>query len=288
MTKLFLGLLLMLFLVACSPGSTVTIEPIEAAASTLPATETQLPTYTSTVTITSTAAITPTSTITLIPTSITGPAPTLAPTNVTLITNGSRDLPYVALTFDVGERPSWLADFDHEIERVLNETETPATFFMGGHWMMRHPEITRRLSHNPLFEMGNHSWAHPDFTTLTQEQLSEEILLANDMYYQLTGKTMNLFRLPGGTYNDLALGMIAYHGMLTIQWDVVTGDPVPDNDAENIVRIVMERVQNGSIIVMHANGRGWHTAEALPEMIRQLREAGYQLVTVSEVLELEP
>lgn len=219
---------------------------------------------------------------------ISGPAPTLASINVTLITNGSRELSNVALTFDVGERPTWLADFDYEIEDVLNETNTPATFFLGGHWMMRHPEITRRLSANPLFEIGNHSWAHPDFTTLSQDELSEEILQANDIYYQLTGQTMKLFRLPGGTYNDLALGMIAYHGMLTIQWDVVTGDPVPDNDAENIVRIVMERVQNGSIIVMHANGRGWHTAEALPEMIRQLREAGYELVTVSEVLELEP
>lgn len=153
---------------------------------------------------------------------------------------------------------------------------------------MRHPEITRRLSANLLFEIGNHSWAHPDFTTLTQDELSAEILQANDMYYQLTGNTLHLFRLPGGAFNDLALGMIAYHGMVTIQWDVVTGDPVPDNHAENIVRIVMQRVQNGSIIVMHANGRGWHTAEALPGMIQQLRQAGYQLVTVSELLEVEP
>jgi peptidoglycan/xylan/chitin deacetylase (PgdA/CDA1 family) len=51
-----------------------------------------------------------------------------------------------------------------------------------------------------------------------------------------------------------------------------------------MVRLVMERVQNGSIIIMHANGRGWHTAEALPEMIHSLREQGYILVTISELM----
>jgi peptidoglycan/xylan/chitin deacetylase (PgdA/CDA1 family) len=67
----------------------------------------------------------------------------------------------------------------------------------------------------------------------------------------------------------------------------VTADPVPDNDAENINRLVRERVQNGSIIVMHANGRGWHTAEALPKMIGYLRDSGYTLVTVSKLIGLE-
>lgn len=51
---------------------------------------------------------------------------------------------------------------------------------------------------------------------------------------------------------------------------------------------VRERVQNGSIIVMHANGRGWHTAESLPQMIEYLQSQGYTLVTVSQLLGLEP
>ena len=49
-----------------------------------------------------------------------------------------------------------------------------------------------------------------------------------------------------------------------------------------------ERVQNGSIIIMHANGRGWHTAEALPQMIEYLQSQGYIMVTVSQLLGLEP
>ncbi len=71
--------------------------------------------------------------------------------------------------------------------------------------------------------------------------------------------------------------MIAWHGLYTIQWDVETGDPDPTIDAERMNWAVQNRVQNGSIIIMHANGRGWHTAEALPEMIEYLQGQGYTL-----------
>jgi len=84
------------------------------------------------------------------------------------------------------------------------------------------------------------------------------------------------------------LSVIAYQGLYTIQWDVVTADPVPDNSAEKINKIVRDGVENGSIIIMHANQRGWNTAEALPEMIQYLRQQGYTLVTVSQLIGLEP
>jgi peptidoglycan/xylan/chitin deacetylase (PgdA/CDA1 family) len=75
---------------------------------------------------------------------------------------------------------------------------------------------------------------------------------------------------------------------VTIQWDADTADPVPDNSADNILKLVTERVQNGSIVLMHANGHGWHTAEALPAIIEYLRGQGYCLVTVSQLIGLKP
>jgi peptidoglycan/xylan/chitin deacetylase (PgdA/CDA1 family) len=47
---------------------------------------------------------------------------------------------------------------------------------------------------------------------------------------------------------------------------------------------VTRRCRPGSIIIMHVNGRGWHTAEALPEILRRLRAKGYRFVTVSQLL----
>jgi peptidoglycan/xylan/chitin deacetylase (PgdA/CDA1 family) len=191
------------------------------------------------------------------------------------------------LTFDVCQKPEYPAWFDRKIYDVLLRYNVPATFFMGGDWMRTHPDETLLLAQNPNFEMGNHSWDHPDLPDLSEAQISQEIVKTQDMLYKLTGRQARLFRLPSGLYNDLVLSVLAWHGLYTIQWDVETGDPDPTIDAVRMNRAVRERVQNGSIIIMHANGRGWHTAEALPEMIKYLLAQGYTLVTVSQLIGLE-
>lgn len=217
-----------------------------------------------------------------------GGAPRLPHTGVHFITNGSREKPYVALTFDLCQKPELPSWFDQGIVDALVKYQVPATFFLGGDWMRTHPGQTLILADNPLFELGNHSWSHPDMRTLDEAQISREILRTQDMLYQLTGRQTRLFRLPSGYSNDLVLSVAAWDGMYTIQWDADSADPVPGNTAENMARMLEERVQNGSIVLMHANGRGWHTAEALPLVIEYLRSRGYTLVTVSQLIGLEP
>jgi len=250
-----------------------------------------------------TAARTPTSTATALPiiTPSLTPTETLAPTethnpdiaptlphgDVHFIYHGDRDQPFVALTFDLCQKPELPAWFDQGIYDVLTHYDVPATFFMGGDWMRTHVEETRLLASNPKFELGNHSWSHPDLPGLSEQTISSEIVKTQDMLYKLTGRQAKLFRLPAGLYDDLTLSVIAWNGLYTIQWDVETGDPDPNIDAERMNWAVRERVQNGSIIIMHANGRGWHTAEALPAMIEYLQGQRYTLVTVSQLLGLE-
>jgi peptidoglycan/xylan/chitin deacetylase (PgdA/CDA1 family) len=194
----------------------------------------------------------------------------------------------VALTFDVCQDPEYPAGYDAGIVDVLERYDVPATFFMGGDWMRTHPEETKTLAANPKFELGNHSWSHPDLTKLSEEEISKEIDLTEELLFQLTGRHSHLFRPPSGYYNELVLQIIARHGMYTIQWDSVTGDPDPNFDAATILAEVKRTVRKGSIIIMHANGRGWHTAEALPSIIEYLEARGFTLVTVSQLIGLEP
>jgi peptidoglycan/xylan/chitin deacetylase (PgdA/CDA1 family) len=224
----------------------------------------------------------------LTPTLISDPAPTFEPGDVHFIEHGDRSLPLVALTFDLCQDPAIPSSFDEDIFEALIAAEAPATFFMGGDWMRTHVDETRKLASIPYFELGNHSWSHPDFRELEEFEMSREILRTQELLYQLTGRLSRHFRFPAGQYNALALSVTAWHGLHTIQWDVVTADPVPDNTAEMIRERVQSQVQNGSIVIMHANGRGWHTAESLPGMIESLRENGYCLVTISQLLGLDP
>ena len=240
------------------------------------ATPTILPTSTATSspsitpTLTATITVTPSPTVTATSTPRPDTAPVFAPVAVTFFTNGSREKPYVALTFDLCQIPEYPAWFAPQIVETLQRYQAPATFFMGGDWMRTHPQETLLLAADPRFELGNHSWSHPDLRELSEAEIGQEIVKTQDLLYKLTGRESHLFRLPFGYRSDAALGVIAEHGLTTIQWDTETGDPDPNIQGEDIQRLVRERTQNGSIIIMHANGRGWHTPEALPGVIEYL------------------
>lgn len=282
--------LLMLLSISCQAARVLNFSPTETNSPLIVPTipETAVPTFTATQEPTFTPSVTPTPSITPTETQRPDIAPTLPHTDVHFIYHGDQDKPYVALTFDLCQKPELPAWFDQGIYDVLTRYDVPATFFMGGDWMRTHVDETLLLASNPKFELGNHSWSHPDLPGLSEEMISKEIVKTQNLLYQLTGRQSKLFRLPAGLYDDLTLSVIAWNGLYTIQWDVETGDPDPTIDAERMNWAVRERVQNGSIIIMHANGRGWHTAEALPEMIEYLQSQGYTLVTVSQLLGLEP
>jgi peptidoglycan/xylan/chitin deacetylase (PgdA/CDA1 family) len=95
---------------------------------------------------------------------------------------------------------------------------------------------------------------------------------------------MSLMRFPYGRCDAKSLAAVADAGLLAIQWDLVTGDPDPHRSARAIADTILTKVRPGAIIVAHANGRGWHTADALALAIPKLKEEGYSFVTVSELL----
>jgi peptidoglycan-N-acetylglucosamine deacetylase len=95
---------------------------------------------------------------------------------------------------------------------------------------------------------------------------------------------MSLIRFPYGRCNARSLAAVANAGQLAIQWDLITGDPDPLRSAKAIADTILTKIHPGAIIVAHANGRGWHTADALALAIPKLKEEGYSFVTVSELL----
>ncbi len=197
-----------------------------------------------------------------------------------VITHGSRTAPQVALTFDACPA----VGFDRGIVHVLTETQTPATFFLSGRWAQTHISATEYLASIPYFEIGEHSWSHPRFTAISIRRLDDEISRTQTLLTQLTGRAPALFRFPYGAYSPRTVQEIDRLGLVPIQWDVVSGDPMKSMTARLIAQRVLSQTQNGSIIIMHVNGRGWHSAEALPVIIADLKGRGFQFVTVSDLL----
>ena len=210
-------------------------------------------------------------------------APALDPVGPGIIAHIRTQSPVVALTFDLCQTAK-PAGYDAKIVQILKETRTPATFFACGRWMDAHRDVTQGLAGWPDFELGNHSYIHPHLVKLGESDIRDELQRPQDIAYSLTGKTPRLFRCPFGEYNAALLHVAATMGLTVIQWDVETGDPDPHTSAAEIIREVKTRTHPGSIIIMHANGRGWHSAEALPDVIRWIRAKGWWCVKVSDLL----
>jgi len=93
-----------------------------------------------------------------------------------------------------------------------------------------------------------------------------------------------MIRPPYGVHDDRVVAIAAESGLVTVGFDLASGDPDPDCDAAMLVRWVTRKARNGSIVIMHINGRGAHTASALPGIVAGLRKAGFNLVTVGEMI----
>ena len=212
---------------------------------------------------------------------------------------------WVALTFDLCEGNGEQSGYDGEIVDFLRREGIKATFYAGGKWMRSHPDRALQLMVDPLFEIGNHSWSHSNLRLRSGETIRKEVRWAEMEYEYLWDqlakmahqyglgaemeripRTLRTFRFPYGACNREALEFLAAEGLPAVQWEVVSGDSAIGQDAETITRLILKRTRPGSIIIDHANGRGWKTAEALHKFIPRLREQGYEFVTISELLEV--
>ena len=214
-------------------------------------------------------------------------APVLPAVASQVVRNGPRRKKKIALTFDACSTQS-PSRFDEGVIRTLIDMKVPATLFLGGNWMEEHPDETIELARYPQFELANHTYLHPHLPRENDERVREELRRTQDLLYTLTGRAATLFRAPYGELDARVARLVGEEGLVSIQYDLASGDPDPRVSTKRLLEYVADAAKNGSIVVMHMNGRGWRTAEALPRIILRLRKKGYKLVTVSELLGRPP
>lgn len=196
---------------------------------------------------------------------------------------GNRKSPLIALTFDACEQNK-KSGFDKKIAQILINYKIPATIFLGGKWVLSHPQEIKFLKNTNLFEFGNHSLSHPHLIKMSASAIFKELQQTQNIIKNYTGQTPKYFRPPFGEYNNLLLNTAKNLGLTTIIWDVAPGDPDKNISAQKIINYVTQTTKNGSIIILHINGRGWHTAQALPQVIINLRKKGFKFVTMTKLL----
>ncbi|BFT74451.1 hypothetical protein PAENIP36_58930 [Paenibacillus sp. P36] len=199
-----------------------------------------------------------------------------------VINNVKKDGLKVALTFDDGPDEKYTP----LILDILKKEQVKATFFVVGEHAKEHPKMLKRVV-DEGHVIGNHSWDHVNLSDATADKIEGEIGSTDDMIKQITGVTPTLFRAPYGAVSPQVLNASMKSGHQVIGWSVDTldwdGKSVPQ-----ILSNVRKEVGPGAIILQHfaggKHGKLGNTVEALPQIISYLRQKGYTLVTVPELL----
>ncbi len=182
----------------------------------------------------------------------------------------------ISITFNA----AWEADDIPELLALLKEKGVTATFFLVGHWAEKNPREAKLIA-EAGHEIGNHSYAHPDMTTLSAQQIEADITKADEAIRQVTGVFPKCFRAPSGGYNDTVIATAKALNHTPIQWNIDSLD-WKRPPAQEITQRILKQASGGAIILFHTALE--NTRLALPEIIDTLSQQGYTFVHVSDLV----
>ncbi|MFY8331283.1 polysaccharide deacetylase family protein [Vagococcus carniphilus] len=182
---------------------------------------------------------------------------------------------YIALTFDDGPNPYTTP----QLLNILKQKKVKASFFMVGNAVNANPYVAKRVA-NEGHQIGSHSYSHPQLTGLSTSQIQQEMRATDKAIYYATGKLPKTFRPPYGAINRYVSNVVSKPA---IMWSIDTRDWESRNPYM-INNVVNNNHHSGAIILLHDIHQP--SVNSVSQMIDNLRQKGYQFVTIDELYEM--
>ena len=181
----------------------------------------------------------------------------------------------IYLTFDCG----YELGYTSQILDTLAAQNVKAAFFITGQYIKTQPDLVRRM-HEEGHLVCNHSFNHPDFSTISQSKLEQEITSLESLYRDLTGQDMDKYlRPPMGNFNANSLQWTKALGYSSVFWSMAwkDWDPQQQPGADYVYQHVIDNIHPGAVILMHAVSES--DTQALEKTITTLLSQGYVFST---------
>ena len=186
------------------------------------------------------------------------------------------------LTFDCGYENG----NTEPILDALKKHKAPATFFVVGNFISTSPDLVKRM-HEEGHTVGNHTYHHPDMSQIsTKEAFAKELGDVEELYQEITGKTMTkYYRPPQGKYSTDNLQMAKDMGYHTFFWSLAYVDWYQDDQPthEEAFDKLLGRIHPGAIVLLHSTSST--TAEILDELLGKWEDMGYTFHSLDELTE---
>lgn len=189
----------------------------------------------------------------------------------------------IALTFDDGP---WKVTTEQVLD-ILKKNNIKATFFVVGQQLKANQELGKKIV-SEGHVIANHTWNHPSKKRkMSPQQIKSEMGRTAELIYEITGRTTNLFRPPGGVLVNGLADYAKEQKHTVVLWSADSLD-WRDRSVKKITRRVLSQASNGGIILLHdGGGPRYHVVEALPKIIAGLKKQGYEFVTIPELLTIK-
>lgn len=182
----------------------------------------------------------------------------------------------IALSFDDGPNAKTIDQY----LAILKKYDAHATFFMVGQSMQKYPEAVQKIVESGN-EPASHTWSHKNFKKCSAQVISDDLNKSAAIFKELVGYDLYLMRCPYGNITDDVRTLNKKMGVISVMWNVDTLDWKKKN-AAGIVNSVKNHTDDGNIILMH-EGKSLDL-QALPAILAHLKNSGYQVVSVGELL----
>ena len=201
--------------------------------------------------------------------------------NSEVVWNVHTDQKLIALTFDDGPNPVYTP----QILDLLKAYDAKATFFVLGKRVQMYPALAIREV-NEGHEIANHTFDHHYLKNVSSQKLMDEIRQTQDIIFDITEQTPHVFRPPGGFYNEALLQLTQEDKLTVVMWSWYQDTKDWKRPGvDKIVHTVLSNVHNGDIILFHdLQGDCSQTVEALKRIIPELKNQGYQFLTVTDLI----
>jgi probable sporulation protein (polysaccharide deacetylase family) len=174
---------------------------------------------------------------------------------------------------------AWGNEFLPGMLETLRKENVKATFFLDGSWLKKNVDMAKQIQAEG-HEISNHGYSHKNMSELSRQKAAEEIVKTEQLIKKELGVNNTLFAPPSGDFDQETVQIAHEQGLKTIMWSLDTID-WKNPGAARINQKISQRMEPGFLVLMHPTSS---SSEALPEMIKIIKNKGIFLGTVSDVL----
>ena len=190
---------------------------------------------------------------------------------------GNKDKKYIYLTFDLG----YEAGYTSKILDALKQNNVKGTFFVTAHYVNTASDLVKRMIDEGHI-VGNHTVNHKSMPSLSDDELTTEVMKLHQVIYEKYNYEMKYMRPPKGEFSERTLSLCEKLGYKTVMWSFayVDWEENKQPSEDEAMQKIIPNLHNGEIMLLHATSKT--NADIMDKMIKRVQEEGYEFRSLEE------